>query len=185
VISSEAFRDQPELKADGVLLKPLTVEYLDEYFAMLREPVGMRFTGTQATFTLAGARRWLETRQDHDDRADWAILRAEDGAFAGEVVLNELDPRNASASFRIALAGPQVYGQGLGTVATRLVVGYALEVVGLHRIGLEVYDFNPRARHVYEKCGFVAEGRSRDALRWDGEWHDAIVMSILATDPRP
>ena len=33
---------------------------------------------------------------------------------------------------------------------------------------LEVYDFNPRARHVYEKAGFVHEGTKRDALQWDG-----------------
>jgi RimJ/RimL family protein N-acetyltransferase len=29
----------------------------------------------------------------------------------------------------------------------------------------------------------VLEGRRRDALRWDGEWHDELVMSVLATDP--
>ena len=65
------------------------------------------------------------------------------------------------------------------------MLDYALDVVGLHRIGLEVYDFNARAQYVYAKCGFVPEGRLRDALCWRGEWHDAITMSVLATDPRP
>jgi RimJ/RimL family protein N-acetyltransferase len=55
-------------------------------------------------------------------------------------------------------------------------------VVGLHRLSLEVYDFNPRARRVYEKCGFRTEGVLRDALRWDGEWINATVMSIVAGD---
>ena len=52
-------------------------------------------------------------------------------------------------------------------------------------IELEVYDFNPRAQRVYEKCGFTVEGRARDALLWDGGWHDAVLMSIVSGDPRP
>ncbi|MGH3428547.1 MAG: GNAT family N-acetyltransferase, partial [Mycobacteriales bacterium] len=61
---------------------------------------------------------------------------------------------------------------------------YALDTVGLHRLSLGVYDFNSRAQRVYEKCGFIPEGRRRDALRWEGEWHDEVLMSILSTDPR-
>ena len=82
------------------------------------------------------------------------------------------------------MSGTANRGRGYGTQATRLVLGYAFETVGLHRVSLEVYSFNPRAQHVYETCGFRVEGRQREALRWDGEWHDAIVMGILATDPR-
>jgi len=48
---------------------------------------------------------------------------------------------------------------------------------------LEVYDFNPRAIAAYRKAGFVEDGRFRDSLRWDDEWHDTIVMSRLVTDP--
>ena len=54
----------------------------------------------------------------------------------------------------------------------------------MHRIELEVYDFNPRAQHVYEKAGFMREGVRREVLLWDGEYHDAIVMSILEDEFR-
>jgi hypothetical protein len=73
-------------------------------------------------------------------------------------------------------------GQGYGTEVTRLAIDHAL-AVGLHRVSLTVFAFNPRARRVYEKCGFVLEGRLRDALYWDGEWHDDLVMSVV--DGRP
>jgi hypothetical protein len=68
---------------------------------------------------------------------------------------------------------------------SRRVVDYAFDVAELHRLHLQVFDFNPRAQRAYEKCGFVREGVHRDALRWEGGWHDAISMAILATDPRP
>jgi RimJ/RimL family protein N-acetyltransferase len=99
-------------------------------------------------------------------------------------VLNQLDAPNASMNFRIALWSEADCGQGYGTEATRAVVGFGLDVLGLHRIQLDVFSFNPRAKRVYEKCGFRTEGRRRDALRWDGEWIDADTMAILATDLR-
>jgi len=49
-------------------------------------------------------------------------------------------------------------------------------------VSLEVYAFNERAIHVYEKVGFRHEGRMRDALWWDGAPHDALLMSILTTE---
>lgn len=54
-----------------------------------------------------------------------------------------------------------------------MIVGYGFERLALHRVSLQVYSFNPRARHVYDKVGFVPEGVLRDALQWDGEWIDA------------
>jgi len=35
---------------------------------------------------------------------------------------------------------------------------------------------------VYEKGGFVHEGTKREALRWGGEWIDADLMAMLASD---
>jgi RimJ/RimL family protein N-acetyltransferase len=100
---------------------------------------------------------------------------------AVEVVLNDLDTDNQSCGFRIALTSAHT-GRGLGTEAIRLMLGHAFDIVGLHRVELEVYAFNPRARHVYEQVGFVYEGTKRQALRWQGEWIDTQVMAMLADD---
>lgn len=185
MISSDVFSDQPVLTGPEVRLEPLGSQHFEGLWPMVAEPEGKRLTGSHREITEDVSRHWLATRQDHHDRADWAIMRRADDLVLGEVVLNELDEHNASVSFRISLVGPHVFGRGYGTEATRLVVDYAFDVVGLHRIQLEVYDFNPRAQRVYEKCGFVREGRFRDALYWDGTWQDAISMAILSTDPRP
>lgn len=80
------------------------------------------------------------------------------------------------------LMGPAGRSRGLGTEAARLIVEHGFRALGLHRIELEVYSFNPRARRVYDKVGFVHEGTRRDALRFDDEWIDAEVMAVLATD---
>lgn len=177
-----SFADQPVLEGPMVRLEQLCADVVDDYVAFLNEPVGQRLTGTHRRFSRAEAEAWLATRPGQPDRADWAIVRRADGVFLGEVVLNDLDHENASAGFRIALAHPSLYGRGYGTEATRLVVEYALLDAGLHRVALEVYAFNERAQHVYESCGFVVEGRLREALDWDGRRYDAILMSVLRSD---
>jgi RimJ/RimL family protein N-acetyltransferase len=154
---------------------------------MISDPQALRLTGSHTSdppvdpgIIREKALTWLGSRPDQHDRADWAILRNSDGRFVGEVVLNSYDQDNESANFRIMLGPAEHFGHGYGTEATRLVIGHALGVVGLHRIGLHVYDFNPRALRVYQKCGFQVEGVLRDALRWDGAWIDATMMSIVA-----
>jgi RimJ/RimL family protein N-acetyltransferase len=184
MVAADVFRGQPTLVGDRVRLEQLGPAVLQEYWQMLQEPEGGRLTGTHAEFTLEQTEAWLRSRADQYDRADWAAFEIRSGAFVGEVVLNDLDPSNDVVGFRIGLAGPAVYGRGFGTEMTRLVLDFAFSV-GLHRVELEVYGFNPRARRVYEKCGFQLEGRRRDALLWDGARHDALLMAVLRTDPRP
>ncbi|MGW4923037.1 GNAT family N-acetyltransferase [Streptomyces sp. NB004] len=58
-------------------------------------------------------------------------------------------------------------------------MGHGFEYVGLHRVQLEVYAHNARARHVYEKAGFVVEGVRREAALRDGVWVDDVLMAVL------
>lgn len=69
--------------------------------------------------------------------------------------------------------------QGFGTEATRLVLTHAFDALGLNRVALEVFAFNPRARRVDERAGFVHEGTRREALRFDDDLIDALDFAIL------
>ncbi len=184
-VRADLFADQPTLTGELVRLEPLTEAVLEDYLPALADPELDRLTGSHASFEREQIVQWLSTRRDQHDRADWAVLRGEDGVFLGEAVLNDYDPDNASVNYRIWLAGPDAYGHGYGTEVTRLVLAYALDTLGLHRVSLGVLDYNPRARRVYEKCGFRLEGRLREAVHWDGHWHDELVMAVLSGDPRP
>lgn len=53
------------------------------------------------------------------------------------------------------------------------MVRNGLQVLGVHRMVLEVYAFNPRARHVHEKVGLSLEGSGCPRHRlWpcQGKW---------------
>jgi RimJ/RimL family protein N-acetyltransferase len=179
---SMRFAWQPVLEGRSVRLRPFREDDLDLLWEMLCDEEGRRLTGTHAEFTREAAERWYRSRGRATDRLDLAIAERSTDRCVGEVVLYSLDPDNRSCAFRISLVGPSVYDKGYGTEATRLILAHAFETVGIHRVELEVYVLNPRARHVYEKLGFVVEGVFRDALWWDGRFHDAIAMAMLAPE---
>ena len=172
----------PTLVGPVVTLRPITVDDAPAMFAALDDAESNRLTGTQESFTFEQVEAHCARVHAADDRHDFAITRTGDPAYVGEAVLMDIDEHNRSAGFRIALANEGLFGQGLGTAATSMVIDFAFDELRLHRIELEVFDFNDRARHVYEVLGFVEEGVKRDALWQDGAFHDAILMSILAPD---
>lgn len=57
------------------------------------------------------------------------------------------------AEWGIALTA-KMQNKGYGTEALKRSVEYGFNDLGLKRIYLIVYVNNPRAQHVYEKCGF-------------------------------
>lgn len=177
------FHIKPTLSGELVLLRPVTVEDVPALMPMLRDAETTRLTGSHGEDEPdeVRTRAWYDTRGDQDDRLDLAVVERATGNVVGEAVLNEWDAANESCNFRISLT-PGAFGRGLGTEATRLTVGYGFERLGLHRVSLEVYAFNPRAYRAYEKVGFVPEGVLRDALLWEGERVDATVMSILGPE---
>jgi RimJ/RimL family protein N-acetyltransferase len=74
------------------------------------------------------------------------------------------------------------FGKGYGSEAMRLMLDYGFGILNLHRIELDVFAFNERAIRAYEKLGFQKEGIKRDCLFYEYEYHDAIIMSILADE---
>lgn len=172
----------PTLVGDLVLLRPVSAADASGLAALVADPEVRWLTGSQGPFAPEDLEQWYATRAQHDDRLDLAIVDRATDAYVGEAVLNELDVPNRSCSFRIALVGPTVFGRGFGGEATRLLLDHAFATVGLHRVSLEVFATNPRARHVYEKVGFRHEGTLRQALLLEGEWIDVHVMAVLAPE---
>jgi RimJ/RimL family protein N-acetyltransferase len=61
----------------------------------------------------------------------------------------------------------------------KLILQYAFMELNLHRVSLDVFDYNPRAIHSYEKVGFKMEGRQRGILLREGKRWDMVFMGIL------
>ena len=59
-----------------------------------------------------------------------------------------------------------------------------IDQCGLHRVGLVTLASNAPSLALYRKLGFVEEGRERQAIFRDGQYHDLIAMGLLAAEWR-
>jgi RimJ/RimL family protein N-acetyltransferase len=67
----------------------------------------------------------------------------------------------------------------------RTLCRFGFESMSLHRIQLDVYAGNDRARHVYEKIGFRLEVTKRQAIYKFGRYLDVHIMGLLEGELHP
>jgi RimJ/RimL family protein N-acetyltransferase len=134
----------------------------------------------------------LDEAQLHDYR-DKAVRDPEKfrplSAVEGDTVVGHvelvLDRKHNLGYIGRVLVAPAGRRRGLGTALMQEVVRLAFDDLRLHRISLNVFDFNNPAIRCYERVGFIKEGHLRDTRRaTDGYW-STFVMGMLSTDPRP
>lgn len=77
------------------------------------------------------------------------------------------------------LVDDQWRGCGVGSGLLEAAIAWARSV-GAHKVALQMWPHNDRARALYEKFGFVDEGRLvRHYRRRNGELWDAVIMGLL------
>ncbi|HEX7495143.1 MAG TPA: GNAT family protein [Candidatus Limnocylindrales bacterium] len=147
------------------------------------DPEVARLTRYQPTALSADEiQRFFYSRILGTDFLAMAIHVRESDRLIGTCAFSQLDADNGSALFHITIGEADAWGKGYGTEATELMLAHAFARLPLHRVALTVFDFNTRAIRAYEKCGFVVEGRSREAIFRDGRYWDEIHMSVLADE---
>jgi diamine N-acetyltransferase len=73
-------------------------------------------------------------------------------------------------------------GKGYGKEALKLVKQVVFEQWKAHRLWLDVFDDNHRARYVYASEGFIEEGVLRECISVEGRFASLVIMSLLAQE---
>ena len=73
-------------------------------------------------------------------------------------------------------------GQGLAPAAVALATDYCFQVMGLHRMEINLRPENGPSRRVAQKLGFRLEGLRQDFLHIDGDWRDHEAWAITAPE---
>lgn len=170
---------------DGLRMRAIEPEDLPRYVEWFNDREVTRSLNQFLPMSSADEQAWYEGLKDRDPRErPLAIDVRQDTAWVhvGGCGLFDFDDRARSAELGIAIGEKRFWDQGVGTEALRALIDFGFNTLNLRRIMLRVYDFNPRAIHVYEKLGFVEEGRLRQSTYHDGEYRDTILMSILKSE---
>lgn len=114
------------------------------------------------------------------DLAHWIVERATDQVPVGFVLLAGLTNPHGSAEFRrVVVVEP---GRGYGREVVRLVKRFAFEKHRAHRLWLDVFEDNQRARGLYLSEGFREEGCLQEAVRVGSSYASLVLMAMLATE---
>lgn len=127
--------------------------------------------------------RWFEAYMENRGNAVRCVIM-EDGSdeILGLVSLVSINYIYQSAEFHIMIGDIQNQGRGVGTYAVNAMLKHAFDNMNLQRVELSVLGDNERAKHLYEKCGFIYEGCKRKAIYKDGRFVDMLMYSILKSE---
>jgi RimJ/RimL family protein N-acetyltransferase len=124
-------------------------------------------------------------RRGIDDPEKFRQLTAVEGDRAVGHVELTVEREHDLAHIGRVLVAPVERSRGVGTALMREIVRLGFDELELHRISLNVFDFNTPAIRCYERVGFITEGHLRESRRAsDGYW-SLVAMGMLASDPRP
>jgi RimJ/RimL family protein N-acetyltransferase len=120
---------------------------------------------------------WLE--KELEKGSLFIIRKLEDERKIGWVELDCIDWTVGNIWLGIGIAERDFWGKGYGGDAMRVVINYIFGELNLERVSLTVFEYNERARHLYEKLGFREEGRYREFLEREGKRWDMVFMRLL------
>ncbi|MFI8943473.1 GNAT family N-acetyltransferase [Streptomyces syringium] len=172
---------------DGAELRPLEPWQAEEFLAHMdrgREYIG-RYVGLpDVAADLDSARNWLQAYADKT-AADTGRLYGIwlDGLLVGGVLLRVFDAAAGNCEAGCWLE-PAAAGRGLVTRALRLVIDWAVQERGIHRVEWLVSPENTPSINVAKRLGMSLEGAQRENDLYRGVRQDTEIWSVLAPEWR-
>ncbi len=167
------------LKNKNIILVPLRSEHLERSRQWVNDrslwPLILRSGHVSKT----DQRKWYRNIQKDPQKLVFAICHGPERRHVGNTGFYERNDIHRRAKFWIFLGDKDFWGQGVGSIAARMMLDYGFRCLNFEKIYLEVSVQNVRAIRLYRKYGFRREGILRKHYRIRGKWFDAYVMSLF------
>ena len=173
------------LTGSKVTLRELEIEDAPSLLAMLTTEEVSRFISPPPT-TVEGFERfimWAQSERALGRYVCFAVVPQGTNTAIGLFQLRQIEAGFASAEWGFAI-GSAFWGTGMFADGARLVVEYAVETIGVHRLEARAAVINGRGNGALRKIGAVQEGILRRSLIKNGQQLDQVLWSILAEDWR-
>ncbi|MES5817217.1 GNAT family protein [Streptomyces sp. RG80] len=172
---------------DDVELRPLEQWHAEEFLAHLergREFINQYVPFGSKALDAAGAREVLQRYADMR-AADTGSLHGLwlEGKLVGGVLFLNFDAEQGACEVGCWLE-PAGTGRGLVTRAMRVLIDFAIEQRGIHRVEWVAAAGNTPSLNVARRLGMTRDGIRREAQLYRGVRHDLEVWSVLAPEWR-
>jgi ribosomal-protein-alanine N-acetyltransferase len=184
-ITSDWRNALPVLAGSKVTLRELDIADAPALFAMLTTEEVSRFISPPPT-TVEGFARfitWAVAERAAGRYACFAVVPHGMNTAIGLFQVRQLDASFATAEWGFAIGSP-FWGTGMFVDAAEMVVGFAMETLGVLRLEARAATANGRGNGALRKLGAVPEGLLRRAFLKNGQFLDQMLWSILYEDWR-
>lgn len=178
--------EQPRLTTEhsAITLRALTEADIEPLTETGQDPVILEWTTLPRPYRLTHSEGFVRNIAPKSWReGDGAVyaIADDDDKYCGtiEIRLHTADPYEGDIG---CMTAPWARGRGYMTAATRSLIRYGFDALGLERIVWHAHAGNAASIRVAEKAGFVAEGVLRNGVRHFGEHRDLWQGSVLRTD---
>ena len=175
----------PVMAGSNFTLRELRSDDAASLLAMLTTEEVARFISPPPT-TVEGFERfiaWTHRERLTGNYICFGIVPQGMEHAVGLFQLRSLEPGFASCEWGFAL-GSSFWGTNVFAEGARLVVNFAVDVVGAQRLEARAAVANGRGNGALRKIGAVQEGVLRRSFLRNGQYHDQVLWSILAEDWR-
>jgi [ribosomal protein S5]-alanine N-acetyltransferase len=173
----------PVLTAGAVTLRELRASDAPSLLAMLTTDEVARFISPPPT-TVEGFERfiaWTHREREAGNYICFGIVPEGMQDAIGIFQVRQLEPGFGTAEWGFAM-GSAFWGSGIFVEGARMVVDFAFETVGVHRLEARAAVKNGRGNAALRKIGAVQEGILRRSFLRNGEYLDQTLWTILDSD---
>lgn len=164
-----------------IMIRTLKLSDLDNMYEWMQDvEVTKNLQAPFASFTREKVKNFIEdsmTQTTESENLNFAIVDEAD-EYMGTISLKNIDRKCKNAEYAIVTRA-KAHGRGYAMEATKDIIQYGFETLGLEKIYLYVSVDNIRANKFYEKAGFVEEGVFRRHLMIGGELTDIRWYAML------
>ncbi len=183
VTSSNWRNGLPTLTGSKLTLRDLRLSDAPSLLAMLATEEVARFISPPPT-TVEGFERFIAWT--HRERAAgtyicFAVVPEGTDTAVGLFQVRQLEPGFGTAEWGFAIGSPY-WGSGIFVEGAKLIVDFAFEVIGVHRLEARAAVQNGRGNGALRKLGAVQEGVLRKSFLRNGEYLDQVLWTIMDED---
>lgn len=170
---------QSVLESADCVLREVRSTDLEQMRAWRNQPEARRWFFHQDEITEEMQIAWFN-RYLKNDRDLLYLIETKDGRSVGTIGLDHIDRGQGTAELgRMLIGDLDARRHGFGRRAVEILLHYAFDRIGLHRVFLEVQEDNQPARALYTACGFQEEGILRAAYVADGVRRNKVLMAAI------
>lgn len=128
------------------------------------------------SFDIRAQIRMLLKQMDNNTCLPFVI--EENGEIVGQLNVANILFGSVSSCVIGYWVAPEVAGKGITPTAVALVCDYLFNVVGIHRIEIDIRPENLASLRVVEKLGFRYEGLKERYIHINGAWRDHYIFAL-------